>query len=72
MTAVCCHSDECAKEGILAVTLKVLLRVHKAVFATLDSPPPAAACGELQQRDWDVRHVLGLLRKQVPGLQPHN
>jgi hypothetical protein len=60
-----CHSDECEKSGILAVTLKVLLRVHTAVFAALDAPAPAGGRGEHHERVWDVRHVLGLLRKQV-------
>lgn len=55
-------SDECAKEGILAVTLNVLLAIHKAVFAALDAP---AAANNRDERDWDVRHVLGSLRKQV-------
>ncbi len=44
------------------MTLTVLLAVHKAVFAALDAL--AAAVGP-NERDWDVRHVLGSLRKQV-------
>ncbi|CAL8464910.1 g4445 [Coccomyxa elongata] len=61
------QNDECAKEGILAVTLNVLLAIHKAVFAALDAP---AATDSRDERDWDVRHVLGSMRKQVlPGVR---
>lgn len=49
------------------MTQKVLLDVHETVFRALDASDGAEPEGE---REWDVRHALGKLRKQVLGSFP--
>ena len=60
--------DEHAQKGMLAVARDLLLSVHKAAFAALNAPPARLRLesgARLDREEWDVRHVLQQLRKQV-------
>lgn len=57
--------DECPRQGMLAVSRAVLMKVHSGVFAALAAPPVAGPNGEPVYSNWDVRHVLSCERQKV-------